>query len=80
VAVVYAFSRVAEPDALCLLPDDAESARLAGEYLPRGDRRRPAHVPGPANRESARLRRQGMTAALAAYGIDLPDRHVLLRE
>lgn len=78
--VVYAFSRVTDPAALCLLPDDAQGARLATEHLVRVGRRRLAHITGPADREAVALRREGMASVLAAYGADLPDRRVLCGE
>lgn len=78
--VVYAFSRVTEPDALCLAPDDAQGARLAIEHLLRLGRRRFAHVTGPSRREAVQLRRQGMSETLAEHGIELPDHRVLLGE
>ena len=46
--VVYAFSRVTEPDALCLAPDDDQGACIATEHLIRQGRRRLAHITGPA--------------------------------
>ena len=70
--VVYAFSRVNEPDALCLAPDDAQGARLAIEHLIDLGRRRVAHITGPAGREAVQLRRQGMRTILAEHGIELP--------
>jgi LacI family transcriptional regulator len=78
--VVYAFSRVTEPDALCLAPDDAHGARLAIEHLLRLGRRRFAHVTGPSQREAVQLRREGMTATLRDHGFDLPERRILSGE
>jgi LacI family transcriptional regulator len=75
--VVYAFSRVPDPAALCLLPDDAQGARLATEHLLQLGRRRLAHITGPADREAVASRRVGMSAVLQQHGIDLPSSRVL---
>jgi LacI family transcriptional regulator len=75
--VVYAFSRVTDPEALCLLPDDAQGARLAIAHLLASGRRYLAHITGPADREAVVARRAGMTAALATHGLNLPDERVL---
>jgi LacI family transcriptional regulator len=77
VPVVYAFSSVEDPHALCLLPDDAHGARLATEHLLSIGRRRLAHITGPADREAVRLRREGMMAVMTEHGLDLPDHLVL---
>jgi LacI family transcriptional regulator len=68
--VVYVFSRVVNPDALCLIPDDEGGARLAVEHLARLGRKRIAHVTGPERFEAVRLRELGYRAALAAAGLD----------
>ena len=68
--VVYAFSRVEAPDALCLLPDDEGGARLAVEHLVRLGRKSIAHVTGPERFEAVRLRERGFRAALATGGLD----------
>jgi LacI family transcriptional regulator len=70
--VVYVFSRVVNPDALCLLPDDEGGARLAVEHLARLGRRRIAHITGPEHFEAVGLRAQGFRAALAAAGLAAP--------
>jgi LacI family transcriptional regulator len=67
--VVYVFSRVDEPDALSLLPDDEGGARLAVEHLARLGRRRIAHITGPERFEAVRLREKGWRTALAAAGL-----------
>ncbi len=67
--VVYVFSRVDSPDALCLLPDDEVGARLAVEHLARLGRRRIAHITGPERFEAVRLREKGYRAALASAGL-----------
>jgi LacI family transcriptional regulator len=78
--VVYAFSRVTDPEALCLLPDDAQGARLATEHLFAVGRRKLAHITGPRDREAVASRKSGMTSALAARDLDLPDSRVLYGE
>jgi LacI family transcriptional regulator len=75
--VVYAFSRVPDPAALCLVPDDAQGARLASEHLLRIGRRQLAHITGPADREAVRSRWDGMSAVLRQHGIELPESRVL---
>ena len=75
--VVYAFSRVTDPEALCLLPDDAQGACLATERLLDQGRARLGHITGPRKREAVAARREGMRAALHRRGLDLPDDRVL---
>src|SRR5687767_13170971 len=75
--VVYAFSRVPDPAALCLLPDDAQGARLATEHLVRIGRRHLAHITGPADREAVRSRWEGMRAVPRQHGIGLAESRVL---
>lgn len=77
VPVVYAYTRVADPYAHCLLPDDAHGARIATEHLLRLGRQRFAHITGPERFEAVRLRRDTMRETLVAHGLDLPDTHVL---
>jgi LacI family transcriptional regulator len=69
VPVVYVFSYVDSPDALCLLPDDEGGAKLAVGHLARLGRKRIAHVTGPRHFEAVRLREQGWRAALAEAGL-----------
>jgi LacI family transcriptional regulator len=80
VPVVYAFASVEDPGALCLLPDDAQGARLATEHLLQGGRRRLAHITGPAGREAVYLRREGMRSTLEARNLALPEERVLCGE
>jgi LacI family transcriptional regulator len=77
VPVIYVFSRVDDPDAFCLLPDDEGGARLAGEHLAGLGRRRIAHITGPERFEAVRLRRDGYRKALAAAGLDEPEGYYL---
>jgi len=77
VPVVYAYTHVDRSDALCLVPDDAQGARLATAHLIGLNRRRFAHITGPADWESVPKRRGGMEQVLADHRYDLPDSHVL---
>jgi LacI family transcriptional regulator len=63
--VIYVFSRVENPNALCLLPDDKGGAALAVRHLAALGRRRIAHITGPERFESVRLREAGYREALA---------------
>ncbi len=75
--VIYVFSQVDDPDALCLLPDDEGGAFAATEHLARLGRRRIAHVTGPEDFEAVQLRRRGYRAALQAAGLSANDEHCL---
>lgn len=77
VPVVYAYTRIADPQAHCFLPDDAHGARLATEHLIGLGRRRFAHLTGPERFEAVRLRRDAMRDTLAAHGLDLPASRVV---
>ncbi len=77
IPVLYAFTRVEDADALCLVPDDFGGARLAVEHLIRTGRRRIAHITGPERFESVRLRRDGFRAALDDAGLAARADHVL---
>ncbi len=67
--VVYVFSQVENPDALCLLPDDEGGARLAVSHLAALGRGRIAHITGPERFEAVRLRELGWRKALAEAGL-----------
>ena len=67
--VVYVFSQVENPDALCLLPDDEGGARLAVSHLAALGRRKIAHITGPERFEAVRLREMGWRKALAEAGL-----------
>jgi LacI family transcriptional regulator len=69
--VVYVFSQVENPDALCLLPDDEGGARLAVSHLAALGRRRIAHITGPERFEAVRLREMGWRKALAEAGLNV---------
>ena len=67
--IVYVFSQVENPDALCLLPDDEGGARLAVSHLAALGRRKIAHITGPQRFEAVRLREMGWRKALAEAGL-----------
>jgi LacI family transcriptional regulator len=67
--VIYVFSRVENPNALCLLPDDKGGAALAVRHLAALGRKRIAHITGPERFEAVRLREAGYLAALAEAGL-----------
>jgi LacI family transcriptional regulator len=69
VPVVYVYSQIDDPAALCLLPDDEGGAALACAHLAGLGRRRIAHVTGPERFEAVRLRRAGFQAMLARAGL-----------
>jgi len=77
VPIVYAFSQVTDSDALCVLPDDAQGARLATEHLLQMGRHQLAHITGPSYFEAVRLREGAMRQVLAEHGIPLPEHRVL---
>ena len=67
--VIYVFTHVDDPSALCLLPDDKGGAALAVRHLAQAGRRRIAHVTGPERFEAVRLRAEGRREALAEAGL-----------
>jgi len=73
VPVVYVYSQVDDPSALCLLPDDQGGAVLACSHLAALGRRRIAHVTGPERFEAVRLRRAGFVSALSSAGLKVDD-------
>lgn len=77
VPVIYAYTQVADPEALCLLPDDAHGGQLAAEHLLCLGRRHLAHITGPDRFAAARLRRDAFRDALAAVGLVLPAQRIL---
>lgn len=77
IPVVYAFTQVTNPDALCILPDDAQGARLATEHLVSLGRHQFAHITGPGHFESVRLRESAMRQTLREHGLQLPEHRSL---
>lgn len=77
IPVVYAHTQIADPQALCVLPDDAQGARLAVEHLVALGRRQFAHITGPGYFTAVRLRESAMREVLAEHSISLPEDRVL---
>lgn len=77
IPIVYAHTQVNDPDALCILPDDAQGARLAVEHLVHLGRRQFAHITGPGYFDAVRLREGAMRQVLAEHGIPLLEHRVL---
>ena len=78
VPVLYAFAKVADRNALCLVPDDFGGAELAGKHLIGLGRKRIAHVTGPEEFEAVRQRRDGFRRALKSAGHAWRPERVLL--
>jgi len=72
IPVIYAFSHVGDPDACCVLPDDAGGAAMAVRHLAELGRERIAHITGPERFEAVALRRDGYRKALAEAGLAEP--------
>jgi LacI family transcriptional regulator len=77
IPVVYAFTQVADPTALCVLPDDAHGGRLAAEHLLQLGRKEFAHITGPGYFAAVRLREGAFRQTLAEHGFELPEHRVL---
>lgn len=77
IPVIYAHTQVADPRALCVLPDDAQGARLAVEHLIKNGRRNIAHITGPGYFSAVRLREQALREVLAEHNLPLPEHRVL---
>jgi len=77
IPVIYAHTQVTDPQALCVLPDDAQGARLAVEHLIQLGRRQFAHITGPGYFAAVRLREDAMRRTLAEHAIPLPEHRVL---
>jgi len=71
VPVVYVYGESDDPDDLSVLADDEGGARLAAEHLLSLNRRRIAHITGPASYRAARDRVTALRAVLAEAGLSL---------
>lgn len=77
IPVIYAHTQVVDSNALCVLPDDAQGARLAVEHLIQAGRRQIAHITGPGYFEAVRLRETALRQVLNEHALPLPDPRVL---
>lgn len=77
IPVIYAHTQVTDPEALCVLPDDAQGARLAVEHLVRSGRRRFAHITGPSYFDAVRLREGAMRQVLTEHAVPFSEQRVL---
>lgn len=75
--IIYAHTQVTDPGALCVLPDDAQGARLAVEHLVAIGRRQFAHITGPSYFEAVRLREGAMRQVLVSHAIPFAEQRVL---
>jgi LacI family transcriptional regulator len=75
--VVYAHTQVADTRALCVLPDDAQGARLAIEHLISIGRRQFAHITGPSYFDAVRLREGAMRQVLSDHAIPFSEQRAL---
>ncbi|HEU5226477.1 MAG TPA: LacI family DNA-binding transcriptional regulator [Ktedonobacteraceae bacterium] len=77
IPVLYAYTQVTDPGALCILPDDEQGGYIATEHLLSLGRRQLAHITGPLRFESVQLREKGMRRALSERGIPYREQLVL---
>lgn len=75
--LVYVYSPIDDPDALCLIPNESQGARLAIEHLCALGCRGFAHISGPRDRAAIQIRAATMRQVLDEHGYDLPARRVL---
>jgi LacI family transcriptional regulator len=80
VPLLYAFTRVNDAGALCLVPDDYGGARLGVEHLVACGRRRIAHITGPERFEAVRLRRSAYEDVLREHDLTPDPGGVLIGE
>ena len=78
IPILYAYTQVKEPDALCILTDDAQGAHLAVEHLLSHGRRHIAHISGPGYFEAVQSRLTGMRQTLHEYATGVPESRILL--
>ena len=71
--VVYVDTLVTDPDAFSVIPDDAQGGALAARHLIDQGRTRIAHLTGPADWVSTRLRAEATRQVLRAAGLPFPD-------
>jgi LacI family transcriptional regulator len=76
IPVLYAFAQVMDPQAVCLVPDDVQGARLVTDHLFMLGRRHFAYITGPRRFAAARLREQGIRESLTLHGVAFGDHRI----
>ncbi|GHO61653.1 LacI family transcriptional regulator [Ktedonobacter sp. SOSP1-52] len=77
IPVLYAYTQVKEGNALCILPDDEQGARLAIEHLVEHGRRHIGHIMGPSHFESTQLRQKAVRQVLKEAGLATHEQRFL---
>jgi LacI family transcriptional regulator len=80
IPVLYAYTRSSSPDALCLLPDDAQGAQLAMAHLIGLGRRNIAHITGSARFDAVRSRSATYRSSLETAGLPFEPERVIYSE
>lgn len=75
--IVYVDTLVDDPAALSVIPDDRQGGALAVQHLIEQGRGRIAHLTGPADWVSTRLRAAATRDVLAAAGLPFPPHRLL---
>ncbi len=78
--IVYVDTLVTDPDALSVIPDDAQGGALAARHLLDQGRTRIAHLTGPADWVSTQLRVEATRQVLHAAGLPFPDHRTVFGE
>ena len=78
--VVYVDTLVTDPDSLSVIPDDFQGGRLATQHLVDQGRTRIAHLTGPGDWLSTRLRAEATRQVLAEARLDCPAHRLVFGE
>ena len=75
--IVYVDTLVTDPDALSVIPDDAQGGALAVQHLVDQGRTRIAHLTGPADWISTQLRVDATRKVLDGAGLPFPEHRLV---
>ncbi len=78
--IVYVDTLVTDPDALSVIPDDAQGGALAVQHLLDSGRSRIAHLTGPADWLSTQLRVEATHRVLDEAGLPFPEHRLVFGE
>lgn len=78
--IVYVDTMVTDPDAFAVIPDDYQGATIAVQHLLEQGRSRIAHLTGPGDWVSTRLRAEATRQVLADAGLDFPVHRLVFGE